>query len=197
MDCSDTEDAHCYNSQALLSNLKELNTKIKNGEKIDGINISLSLNMDYKKINSMKNTHFNLKSKNPEFLTTLNAIKTIEKITSNNVPVFVAAGNYDDSFNALGLADKTTVVGGTYRNTKVSMFSQNSTVNAWDESIWPVNPIISDDKKVVGYDVTNDGILDIPASATSSNGKCEKKDITIGGTSIAAPNHFRKYLEQR
>lgn len=212
-DCSKINDPNAYDSNKLLANLEKIYKSAENGEKIDGINISLSCNIDYEEINSAKNlkkediiTPENVNEKTSLIKDRLyhsadsrnnqacKIIKMIEKIAQKNIPVVIAAGNHFNSFNALGLAKGATVIGGTHKNTKCSLLSINNTVDDWEEAIKFSKPIKRANDKIVGYDVTNNGKLDFFVEEMSSQSG-EKKDSTLfGGTSFAAPCYLNKIL---
>lgn len=96
------------------------------------------------------------------------AITSIEKITSQGVPVYVSAGNEgSDNINYLTFADGTISVGANDVNDSVAHYSaKHSLVNLYERGSYEILPVIRGGK-TLGYNITGGKKVQIPYNKTA------------------------------
>lgn len=111
-----------------------------------------------------------------------NRIRTINYLTAQNVPVFVAAGNTQGNISLSSLLPKVTVVGAKEQNIfnnmqlETAKYSSNTNlVTQWEQGTYHVR-VIRETKgpqqgEIIGFNITNGDKVDIPVAETSSKGK--------------------------
>ena len=184
--------------------------KIEADKSIKAVNVSISGTENFSRLNDAYNRKFelpeyknvinqsNASTKRKEMVHLLarsendifkKIIAKIENIAKNSA-VFVAAGNGTlAELNSFNLAEGTIGVGSMATNdrllsqdryTKKSLFSgDNTTLNVFSKGEYEVAPIL-EDGTVIGYDITEDGIIDVPISKIKGYKVIEKfvgKDI--------------------
>lgn len=115
-----------------------------------------------------------------------NRIRTINNLTAQNVPVFVAAGNTAGEISLSSLLPKVTVVGAKEQNIfnnmqlETAKYSSNTDlVTQWEQGTYDIRVIreTKDSQKgpqqgeIIGFNITNGDKVDIPVAETSSKGK--------------------------
>ncbi len=139
-----------------------------------------------------------------------NRIRTINNLTAQNVPVFVAAGNTPGNIALSSVLPGVTVVGAKEQNIFNNMqlepakYSSNTDlITKWEQGSYSVRVIRDSQGEIKGFNITNGDKVDIPAAETSSQGKNLKTmkirfanspdsieilaDKILKGTSNAAP----------
>lgn len=214
-DCSDENDPHSFDVKKLSLALSNLQEKIKNGDKIDAINISLSSDVHYDKVNPGQKGYraineINLDNKKAEVLRMfkqsskeednelVEVVNKLESIAQSGVQICIAAGNHKNSFNLLGLVKEAKVIGAGYENFKSKVFPSNSTIDVYEQPIIKSN-LIKNNNNFIGVDVSNNGIVDFSKEECSDK-TCE--DSSIGqmytaGTSFTTAIHLNKILEEK
>ena len=204
-----------FSTEKLINAFYKIAKKIKDGKKYNAVNLSLGNEMQindmslftnfydpktidtdnvrdykeelsdhYKSMNNRTNSLFNeiFRKNKPG-----NELSSIEEVTKQKVPVFVAAGNESsNSFNVYSLADGVTTVGGEDKTkSRVDYLAQNTLVDRYEKSYLNIKAVKTSEGKIKGYDINEDGKLDIKNSEVSGKGKLDN-DVTIIGTSISA-----------
>lgn len=189
-------------------NLKKILLRMHDGEQFDAINMSLSCDTSYQWLSEKMGisiTPQNLAQKSTEIKTWLsdlknldsmdsesrkniyNGMKTISKLnklSSNGVKIYTAAGNSKDTFNLYSLADNINVVGAVDENGKdIGCFSNNSLVTRKEKGIFKIQRVTDNESK--GFDFTEDGSVDILDDETTALIKSPKQFIC--GTSFSTP----------
>lgn len=197
--------------------------QVEANKNIGALNVSIACTSDISEIEDSYNKKFNKKevinqetisSKRQQIVELMggginnvfaDVINTIEKI-ANKRPVFIAAGNsMSNNLNILNLARGTFGVGSMAVNdlkspdmsnyTKKSFFSgDNSTVNVFAKGEYQIKPIKKNDT-VVGFDITEDGIMDIPISKITGSEVIKQfvgKDIN----KTLAPDEYYKNMKE-
>lgn len=111
-----------------------------------------------------------------------NRIRTINNLTAQNVPVFVAAGNTPGEISLSSLLPKVTVVGAKEQNIfnnmqlETAKYSSNTDlITQWEQGTYHVRVIRETEGpqkgEVLGFNITNGDKVDIPVAETSSKGK--------------------------
>lgn len=181
----------------------DISKRIDSGEKIDGVNFSFA---DNKKISTISKCvkgqicNDNISEKESTVKSSIysklnspsEAIESIEKVTSKNVPVYMSAGNDGpEYYNMFGLAKGVTQVGALNAKGEKSRYSSNnSDVQKWAQGDFEVSFLKNDSGKIIGYDYTGDGKMDLSADQSSTKGLVENMfgtDQDINGTSFASP----------
>lgn len=190
----------------------------------DAVNISLACNIKYSDVAQTLGvdgvTPATLADKRSEIIYGLattegyndiyQSIRHIDKIVKNGTPVYIAAGNESDSFNALTLAKGSVSVGGLEtdgpdKGKPIKEFSQNTEIDLYYPGKYRVNKVSSKDNFLYGrIDDTKGkkeeeffnlgggikggsvgkGVVLIPLDEMTSN----KPSKTVNGTSLASPN---------
>lgn len=185
---------------------RQLAKEIKGGLSIDGVNLSQSsdksiqinilaaatgLKLDHKNIKEHRPAIRDMIKKwattpDPKTLTPIQkdlakswqVIESIEQVTEKNIPVYIAAGNEgQDSLNLYSFAKGTTTVGAlTARGGRTQYSANHAMVDKTDQGTFNVVPI-SQDGRVIGYDLTGDNKADISARSLSGQGNFINPDI--------------------
>lgn len=211
---------------------EEMNQKLqkiadKDYKNYDAVNISLSCTIKYsdvaKDLGVEGVTPATLAEKRSEIIyglatsaqynDTYKSIRNIEKIVKNGTPVYVAAGNESDSFNALTLAKGSVSVGGIEtdgpnKGKPIKEYSQNTEIDLYYPGKYRVSKVNSKDNFLFGransvdkqqpqieedyFDIgggikggsVGKGAVLIPVKKMSS----DKPSKTVNGTSFASPN---------
>lgn len=126
-------------------------------------------------------------------------IKSLEELASNGTKIYISAGNRGkQSVNLYTLADGVNVVGALnkYGVLKASFTSDNALINRWYKGVYHISKI-EDSAPITGFDINEDGKIDILADDTSA--KIKKPASKIYGTSFASPSalvsDFRQIIE--
>lgn len=134
-------------------------------------------------------------------------LDSIEAVTALGVPVYVAAGNKPDSLNLYGLAKGARLIGATDADGKVASFSaRHNLISRQARGVYPAVPI-KDGETLLGYDVTGDNKVDIPARDLSFAGRFSARRFlnkylsfapyaSVDGTSFASPTALAEDLNQ-
>lgn len=126
-------------------------------------------------------------------------VEGLDKLTARKIPVYVAAGNVTNEVNILGLAKDVKFVGSEDERGIKSQFSaDNSLVNRRALGEYEASPI-DDGKKVIGFDITGDDVLDIPATLVSNRGEVRFPFHmrAVRGTSYASPTALARDLVKK
>lgn len=126
-------------------------------------------------------------------------IETLETITRQKVPVYVAAGNSPDEVNPYGLADGVTLVGATdRRGNPWKDTARNKLITRFAQGVYQAKPVAK------GYDITGDGVADYTAKDLSAKGSRWNTFLNmifdypeIAGTSLAAPTALAEDLARK
>lgn len=200
---SDT-DASQVSTDKLASAYEDLSQRIEGGEKIDGVNMSVSTDTRigfFNRFTKKPVTAENISKKEDEIKNSSgydnmsqttgrkNVLSNMEKVTSQGVPVYVAGGNNGPGyFNEYGLAKGVTQVGGTGLNGNIHPDSaDNSDIKKYAQGEFEIKSIKDAAGKITGYDYTGDGKIDLSAEDASSKGASEPKGAKIFGTSFSSP----------
>lgn len=114
----------------------------------------------------------------PDEKNTLHSIETfntIEQITKEGIPVYIAAGNRGvNKYNLFSLANNCKTVSSTDANGVKSFFS--SDVNTTDKArgVYGITPVLKDGA-IIGYDLIGNGKVDVKAEEVSGKGKVKPK----------------------
>lgn len=188
-------------AQDILDKLTNILDYTKNN-KVDGINISISFDVPFELFNSgefqfdrksfaeNKTSFMNIlleelgsitpenRSKEVnEIYTMLKAAKTIEEIVKNGTKVYLAAGNSGtDRFNILSLAQGANIVGATdAQNNKLTMSADYAGVE-FEQGSFTTIPI-KENAQIIGYDLDNNGTIDVKPDEVSNTGKSVVKQF--------------------
>ena len=182
--------------------------KIKQGEKIDAINLSIGFSVPYESLSSefgkkltpenIKNHSKEIKSlikKRKSFKIKTQPMKRLAKIldkmdtlSAKGVKIYIASGNsYDLKFNLLTLADDVVNVGAlTKRGKKACYSDKNSLINRWEKGV------VTPKRAGNGFDITGDGIADVKKDETTALFRINWPWLGFDGTSFAAPRAIVK-----
>lgn len=187
------------NESSVQSALDEI---LKSGVAYDAINLSKSSDIklsNLSKLVGFEVSHQNLlKDKNiikekffnspyQEAQEIKHIIKSLEKLASQGVKIYVSAGNKGrDYINLYTLADNINVVGAAnkYGVAKTQFSCDNPLVNRWCKGVYAVKKLTDKDGNI-GFDINEDDKIDILAKDTTSKIKLPAQKIY--GTSFAAP----------
>lgn len=205
--------------------IKEIQKVLKEN-KIDAVNLSIGASIDIQAIKDNTNIKDlnkysidkhkqeilddldSIGTKYPEEYKKLSEIPTIERndskefikmFSDKNIPLYVASGNDGERYcNEFILYKGTIAVGALDKNGKKAKYSANNTViKKWSNGDATPVAIYNKNKEVIGYDITQDGKVDIKKEDIKNNGRkigvldrlinlFNNKDIF--GTSFATPN---------
>lgn len=173
---------------------------IKNGEKYDALNISISEDCDYNLLSSVthqKVTPENVQKFKKEILaflgrrqdkSTIEEIEKINKIAESGTKVYIATGNDgNELFNLLTLSKAKNVGALTPTGEKEDYTADNALINTWAQGSFPVKKMSDPITGEIGFDYTGDGTMDILERNLSSKGRCDTLAAKISGTSFASP----------
>ena len=135
--------------------------------------------------------------KNQGYATTAQVVQLLDQIEALGADVFVAAANVndgtDDELNLYTLADNVTSVGALSQNGSKASFSfDNSLIDTWALGEIEVKKVKDSSGKLLGYDLNNDGKVDI--SGTYSSGGANASNAFLRGTSFATPYRMMQAL---
>lgn len=186
--------------------------KIKKGEKIDAINLSMGYSVPYESLSiemGMKLTPENIKEhskavksimkKRRSFRIKTEPMKRLAKVldkmdslSAKGVKIYIASGNsYDLKFNLLTLADDVVSVGAlTKRGKKACYSDRNSIINRWEKGV------VSPKRAGNGFDITGDGIADVKKNETTALFRINWPWLGFDGTSFASPRAIVKDLSK-
>ncbi len=192
----------------VISKIEGLQRAIKQGQQIDGVNLSVGSSLNYgdksellqKQTvqNASGSKHLSAtkllkKEVNPENLVDYKAelrgqlpmldqklMKAIEGVTALGVPVYLAAGNDGvNYFSPTSFANGAVVVGATdAKGHKQSYSADNSLVSEWAQGTYNVEAIKDDRGKVLGFNLTGGNDVQIPSEENSFEEQL-KKDLEI------------------
>lgn len=196
---------HALDQKKTMNALDDIYDRIKSGEHFDGVNLSASSDVRIKSLNrytdpdhpiskdNISENEAKLRNNdryksNLEYWKTDKVINKLEKVTSEGVPVYTAAGNDGPkNYNQYGLAKGVTQVGALGVDGKKHPSSaDNSDVKRWAQGEVEIKSVKDSSGKIKGYDYTGDGKMDISADKTSGKGKTFKPK-KIFGTSFSTP----------
>lgn len=213
----------------LIAALEEARDYVKK-HKVDGLNISVSVDLsfeDAKKycrgINKDNFTHHRaelleaLESQLPNkpwekmsvyqrrIYTGVKCARILEDIAREGVEVCIAAGNNGpDNFVLFNLAEGVTPVGSNNIKGRPSAFSARHEGIEFEKGEY-VSVRIRENGKLKGYDINDDGVVDIKPEEVSGNGKAQV-DQFVGrplaeckATSTQGLDfiHYKKYLQNK
>lgn len=141
-----------------------------------------------------------LKAVQEEYAVYGNVIRSMEKVTAQNIPIYISAGNNavlpngEHQVNLITLTRSAFTIGGTYADgNKVPIFVQAGVpAGNFERGVFPVQNLPNGT-----VDVTGDFIGDFPASVLSSPAKTIPDGQFIAGTSFAAPMRLFQDLLKR
>jgi len=194
-------------NQKLINNLQTILNDIKSGKRsYDALNMSLSSRITYEDLSKalgvkitkdnvskyqsqIKNWLINEGAKNG-YATTAQAVQLLEQIAATGTSIYIAAANVndgtDDELNLYTIAANTTSVGALDKSGYKASFSfNNSLIDAWALGEIEVKKVKNSSGKLLGYDLNNDGIVDISGKYTS--GGINSSNPFLKGTSFASP----------
>src|SRR5699024_6942913 len=105
--------------------------------------------------------------------------KALERLSAKGVKIYISAGNKGKNYlNLYTLADNVNVVGATnsYGTAKTKFSNNNSLVNRWFKGVFSVKKIKDKDGQT-GFDINEDGKIDILAKDTTSRLKIAAESI--------------------
>lgn len=180
--------------------MNELADRIAAGEKIDAVNVSLASEIDLAghpsvspaNIKDYKHkVRYDLINKVDASSSEANqtfkgCVEATERVSSQGVPVYIAAGNNSEtSYNLFGIAEGTTQVG-TIDVAGDTILARNSDVARYEQGEYFTGPIYdydaSGDQVVEGYDINDDNIPDIKPEEVSSKGKSLGSTLITGSS---------------
>jgi len=132
-------------------------------------------------------------------------LQAMESVTSQGVPIYVAAGNQGgDQLNFFTLADGViTTAAGDANRTLLPGYTHNGLVDQIEQGAFPVTPLFDPNSgALLGVDFTGDGTLDLPADRLSNQMLTPDQAPLnpISGSSFASPlvlaKDFRRRLDQ-
>ncbi|MEW5819250.1 MAG: hypothetical protein AB1782_03595 [Cyanobacteriota bacterium] len=188
--------------------MNALADRIEAGEHFDAVNISLAREIDLsnnKKITpgNVKDNEVNIRQNYlasgdnaPEIdQMTRDYIKATERVTALGPKVYIAAGNkFNDGYNMFGLAQGTTQVG-TISTEGDTILARNSDIERYEQGQYYVDPVFQYDKlgneSIAGYDINEDGHIDVNPQELSSKGKLENY-TSLTGSSFSTPTAVGK-----
>ncbi|MFH0703287.1 MAG: hypothetical protein V2B14_07135 [bacterium] len=170
---------------------EEIADRVKNGEEIDGVNMSLAQEMNIDELaektdlpldkDNLSEYKDEIKQKmkesdDPKLQTASQEIESIEKITETGTPVYISGGNSgEEGMNLFNLADGTENIGS--KNADYS--ASNSLIDKYEKGDYQ-------SKKVSGgYDFTDDGEADVSDSEVSGGTPIDEPYLS--GTSYSSP----------
>lgn len=182
--------------------------KIKKGEKIDAINLSIGFAIPYESfsyemgerltpenIESLSKQIKSIMKKKKRFMIQTQPMKRLAKIldkmdslSAKGVKIYVASGNsYDSKLNILTLADDVVNVGALTKKGEKAFYSdRNSLVNRWE------NGVVSPKTAGNGFDITGDGVADVKKKETTAIFPMNLPWLEFDGTSFASPRAIVK-----
>ncbi len=182
--------------------------KIKKGEKIDAINLSIGFDVPYeslslevgkkltpenikehsKSIKSFMKRRRSFKIKTRPMKRLAKVLDKMDSLSAKGVKIYVASGNsYDMKFNLLTLADDIVNVGALTKRGKKALYSdKNSLINRWEKGV------VTPKRAGRGYDITDDGLVDVKKDETTALFRINWPWLGIDGTSFAAPRAIVK-----
>lgn len=199
---SDTEPGN-LDAKKMASAYEDISKRIDQGEKIDGVNMSVGADTRIGFLDRFiddKLTAKNISGKEDQLKNSgykkiletggiQNVINNIEKVTSKNVPVYIAGGNAGpDYFNNYGFANGVTQVGANGLNGKKHPDSaNNSSIARWAQGEFEITSIKDAAGKISGYDYTGDGKVDLLSENATGKGSLDPKGSKLFGTSLSSP----------
>ncbi|MGD9581616.1 MAG: hypothetical protein AB7V50_09605 [Vampirovibrionia bacterium] len=176
-------------NQLDILNLKGINLSIASNYEtsttnIEGKKISKHNFNHYKKLiadrfigltEEIKTNQFYISAQDKLFIDTVEIFKIIEKITSKNIPVYVAAGNNGiNKYNMFSLAQNCKTVSSTDANGIKSFYSSNIAATDKARGVYGITPV-EENGTIIGYDLIGNGKVDIKAEEVSGKGKTKPK----------------------
>lgn len=201
-DVSENKKTKGGSAKKIKKSFEDIAKRIKNGEKIDGVNLSMGNTEKISTLNRWikgKINNNNIDKKEDAIRDSLywkmngieSTLESIEKVTAEGVPVYTGAGNDGaEYYNTFGLAKGVTQVGSTTQSGNPYLNSgDNSDVKRWEQGVYNVKAIQDKSGKVLGYDYTGDGKIDLSVERGSNKNYDPKKMgwKDIMGTSFASP----------
>jgi len=126
-------------------------------------------------------------------------IKLLKNIVKNDKKLFVAAGNKgSEKLNGYSLVEGIISVGALDKNLKKMDFSaDNPFINVFAKGEYDVMPILEHDTHgtVIGYDITEDGVMDVPISEITGY-EVIKRFVGKNIEEVKATSEDYKILEQ-
>lgn len=140
-----------------------------------------------------------------------NVFSSMEKVTANGTPIYVAAGNDgSDTYNLFSTVPGVTSVGASVSadddvNLQTSNYqiapkgitaegnqilgysAMNSAISIYGKGSFKSEAVEDKNGNVLGYDINGDGKVDISNDKVSSGGTAKPKNNYIFGTSFASP----------
>ena len=202
-----TQNSAGTTNERLVASLESIINELKSGtEKYDALNMSLSSRITYSALSKalgktitkdnvsqyqseIRNWLLTQGSKNG-YTTTAKVVQLIEQIEALGCDVYIAAANVndgtDDELNLYTIANNTTSVGALSKSGGKASFSfDNSMIDTWALGEIEVKKVKDSSGKLLGYDLNNDGVVDINGSFTS--GGANSANPFLRGTSFASP----------
>lgn len=198
-----------FDIQDYTNQMNTLADRIEAGEKFDAVNVSLADEIDLtasKDINASNIRENEAAAREDMVLNTTQDssprrknvkayIEATERVTALGTEVYIAGGNdFVNGYNLFGLADGTTQVG-TISAVGDTILAKNSDIERYERGEYFVDPIFKYDDKgnesIAGYDITEDGNVDVFPEQLSSKGKRENYS-SIVGSSFSTPTAVGK-----
>lgn len=202
-----TQNSKYSTNERMIASLQTIVNELKDGScQYDAVNLSLSSRITYSDLSAAlgKNiTKDNVAQYQQEirnwlltkgasngYTTTAKVVQLLEEIESLGADVYIAAANVndgtDDELNLYSIANNTTTVGANDRTGSKASFSfKNSLIDTWALGEIEVKKIKDSSGNLKGYDLNNDGVVDIDGSYTS--GGKNSSNAYLRGTSFASP----------